>query len=108
VVWLEPSRWRFADDQGRPVHRITREEWNARWQALGVPASSRSTFGWTQLPEQRDLRPGEPVGGNLALEPVPGPISLQARFHTGADRRGPELVLELSGLSCPRGSGTEQ
>jgi len=108
VVWLEPARWRFVDGQGRPVHRITREEWNARWQALDVPAASRSTFGWTQLPEQRDLRPGEPVGGNLALVPVAGPIRLQAHFHTGADRSGPDLLLEIADLKCPRGTETGQ
>jgi hypothetical protein len=103
VTWLEPGRWRFRAADGTAVRRITRQEWNARWDALDVPAASRATFGWTQLPEQRDLRPGEPVGGNLAIAPVAGPISLEARFHTGEDRGGPDLVLRLEGLRCPRG-----
>jgi hypothetical protein len=104
VVWLEPARWQFVAEDGEPIQRLGRAYWTARWEALGVPDRNRATFGWTQLPEVRDLRPGEPVGGNIALRPVDGPFAIEARFETGEDRRGPELVVHVPGLRCARGS----
>jgi hypothetical protein len=103
VVWLEPGRWRFVAENGEQVQRLDRAYWDGRWEVLSVPDRSRATFGWTQLPEVRDLQPGEPVGGNVALKPVAGPFALEARFSTGADRRGPELVIRVPGLRCAAG-----
>jgi hypothetical protein len=100
VLWLEPARWRFVDEQGRELTRLERAHWSALWERLDVPAASRATFGWTQLPERRDLHPNEPVGGNVALAPVAGSFRLEARFATGANREGPELTVTLAGLRC--------
>jgi hypothetical protein len=100
VVWLEPSRWRFVDAGGRGIRHLDRAYWARRWETLAVPAASRATFGWTQLPESRDLLPGEPVGGNVVIEPPAGPFRLELRFATGADKRGPELRAVVEGLSC--------
>lgn len=100
VLWLEPARWRFVDEQGRELVRLDRAHWSALWEQLDVPAASRATFGWTQLPERRDLHPNEPVGGNVALAPVAGPFRLEARFATGPNRDGPELTVSLAGLRC--------
>ena len=63
--------------------------------------ANRATFGWTQLPEVRDLRPSEPVGGNVALLPPPGRFRLEARFATGVHKQGKEIVVILDDLSCP-------
>ena len=101
VVWLEPSRWRFVDEHGREVKRRNRAYWNALWGKLGVPMANRATFGWTQLPEVRDLRPSEPVGGNVALLPPPGRFRLEARFATGANKQGKEIMVILDNLFCP-------
>ena len=101
VAWLELSRWRFVDEQGRDVKRRDRAYWNALWEKLGVPMANRATFGWTQLPEVRDLRPSEPVGGNVALLPPPGRFRLEARFATGVHKQGKEIVVILDDLSCP-------
>ncbi|HEX9628361.1 MAG TPA: hypothetical protein VGA00_15600 [Acidiferrobacterales bacterium] len=103
VVWLEPARWRFVDAGGREVRRLDRAYWAQRWEALAVPAASRATFGWTQLPESRDLLPGEPVGGNVVIEPPAGRFRLELRFATGADKRGPALRAVIEGLSCAGG-----
>lgn len=103
VVWLEPSRWRFVDEKGKPIHRISRMEWEAKWKRLQLPAANRATFGWTQLPVQRDLQPGEPVGANVAIVPPEGRFSLIAEFDTGADRRGEKIVVRVDSLACPRG-----
>ena len=101
VAWLELSRWRFVDEHGREVKRRDRAYWNALWEKLGVPMANRATFGWTQLPEVRDLQPSEPVGGNVALLPPPGRFRIEARFATGAHKQGEDILVTLDNLSCP-------
>lgn len=101
IVWLEPARWRIYDGAGREHRRLPRKHWDARFEKLNVPAANRATFGWTQLPELRDLRPAEPVGGNITLAPVAGTFTLEMRFATGADRKGPEIVARFDNLTCP-------
>lgn len=100
TLWLEPAAWRFVDAQGKPVTRITRAEWKARWTALQVPLAAQSTFGWTQLPESRDLYPDETVAGNVTVVPPAGSFSLIARFRSGADGSGKTIELTVPGLSC--------
>jgi hypothetical protein len=95
---LELDNWRFTDAAGHEVKRITRPQWNARWQALDVPLAARATFGWTQLPESRDLLPDEAVGGNVPVEPPSGEFTLSARFRTGS---GGEVDITVPDLSCP-------
>ena len=99
VVWLEPARWRYTDAQGKPITRLHRAYWNKEWQRLKVPAANRATFGWTQLPERRDLQPSEPVGGNVLLDAA-GPVRIEAIFALGADRKK-DLKLSLPPLECP-------
>ena len=103
VVWLELANWRIEDESGRPVRRITREQWDKTWERLGVPPASRATFGWTQLPESRDLQPQEPVGGNLAVVSPNKPFKLIARFRTGADGKGEPIEVRVDKLQCPEG-----
>ena len=101
VVWLELERWRFVDAQGKEVSRLSRPYWNALWKKLDVPLAHRATFGWTQLPERRDLRPQEPVGGNVTVVPPSGTFAFEARFHTGKRKEGKDIVLRFAGLTCP-------
>ena len=101
VVWLELDRWRITDAKGRAVPRLTRADWQQRWDAIDLPAGNRATFNWTQLPEQRDLQLGEPVGGNLAILPPAGPFSLEASFRTGTQKTGPALKIQIDDLRCP-------
>lgn len=100
IVWLEPAKWRIATGAGEAVARVGRDEWDSRWAQLDVPLASRATFGWTQLPESRDLLAGETVGGNLAVAAPSGPFSVEAVFDTGADRRGPTLRIKTRNLTC--------
>jgi len=102
TLWLEPAAWRFIDTQGQPIARISRQEWTARWSALQVPLAAQSTFGWTQLPESRDLYPDETVGANISLVSPVGSFSLIARFRTGADGKGKMIELNVPNLSCLR------
>jgi hypothetical protein len=104
VIWLEPSRWRFVDGRGNNLHRLDRNHWNHRWENIFAPAASRATFGWTQLPESRDLQPGEPVGGNVTLERPVGEFALELVLPTGADRTGKPLTVRVPGLKCDNGT----
>lgn len=102
VVWLELAHWRFYDARGRELRRIARPDWNTLWEKIRLPAANRSTFGWTLLPETRDLQPREPVGGNVTLAAPAAPFTLEARFYTDRDKRGQLLTVRVPGLSCPR------
>lgn len=100
AVWLEPSRWRMVDAEGHTVQRLNREFWNRVWETMQAPAASRATFGWSQLPESRDLQPEEPVGGNITIVQPRGPFTLEMPFATGKDKKGPEIVARIKDLVC--------
>lgn len=102
VVWLEPRYWRIvaADQPGSGIRPLDRDYWQQRWQQIGLPPSKQATFGWTQLPESRDLQPLEPVGGNIAIPATTRPFALELRFATGQDRAGPEIQRRFDGLRC--------
>lgn len=108
IVWLEPAKWRFVTAQGAEVHRVTREEWALHWEQLNIPLASRATFGWTQLPESRDLYPGETAGGNIAVVPPADSFTVTALFETGADRHGTPIKLQSAPLTCGNPSGTQK
>ncbi len=92
TVWLELQQWRFVTANGAELTRITPKEWRARWTRLNVPRAAQSTFGWTQLPEVRDLQPDESVGGNIPLLPSTEEFTLIARFALGEQK---DRVLEI-------------
>lgn len=106
VAWLELDRWRLVEATGAERPRLPRAHWERIWEELDLPKARRATFGWTQLPESRDLQPGESVGGNIAIVPPAGEFTLEIRFATGAHKDGKELHLRRARLSCPgRGEG---
>jgi hypothetical protein len=107
TLWLDLSAWRLTDAKGLAVARISRPEWTARWNALQVPLAAQSTFGWTQLPETRDMQPDESVGGNVPIVPPTGKFTLTAHFRTGANGTGQPLEIKVPGLSCTQ-EGTPQ
>lgn len=99
VIWLELKNWRVASGAST-VKRLDRAYWHERWEQLDVPRASRSTFGWTLLPEERDLQPHEPVGGNLTLASTEQRFTVEALFVTGADKRGDPIVLRFNNMRC--------
>jgi hypothetical protein len=104
TLWLDLSTWRLTDANGLAVARISRPEWTARWNALQVPLAAQSTFGWTQLPETRDMQPDESVGGNVPIVPPTGKFTLTAHFRTGEKGAGRPVVIKVPGLSCTQES----
>jgi hypothetical protein len=99
ILWLDLGDWRFTANDLAPQRR-DRSYWQDQWQGLGLPSANRATFGWTILPEVRDLYPTESVGGNLTLDKGVGPFSIEAHFPTGPNRKGVERVLRVDDVRC--------
>ena len=101
VIWLDTGHWSFTHD-GKPLRHLDKSWWDAQWARIDLRQASRSTFGWTQLPLQRDLQPDEPVGGNIVLPGDTRRFDMTLRMATGADRRGEPVILEFSDVECPQ------
>lgn len=100
ALWLIPDDWRFYNSNGDPIRRIKRSDWKQTWTQTGLKQAHQSTFGWTQLPEIRDLRPNEPVGGNLTIAWQSRPFTLVANFRTDMDQSGEPRTLTFENLTC--------
>jgi len=100
VIWLETANWNLSSNN-IPVQRLGKEHWDNRWDEINLPLANRATFGWTQLPVQRDLQPDEPVGGNIVLNGSIRKFNLEARFLTGRDKRGGMLEVRFQDVECP-------
>jgi hypothetical protein len=99
ILWLDLDLWRFSL-HGEPIQRIRRDYWREQWEAVGLPQGHRSTFGWTLMPEVRDLRLDESVGGNVVIPWQSRPFSLSATFPTGAGRQGRPKIIEFEDIRC--------
>jgi hypothetical protein len=101
VIWLETANWRLSSNN-REIRRRSKEDWDALWDEINLPLANRATFGWTQLPGQRDLQPDEPVGGNIVLRGDIKTFNLEARFLTGRHKRGGMLEVRFQDIDCPK------
>ncbi len=99
VLWLRLDDWRFTRGD-IPIARLKRDYWSARWAESGLPLAHQATFGWTLLPEERDLRPDEGAGGSVVIPFQDRPFTLTMRFHTGADKQGPVKTVVFEDLQC--------
>jgi hypothetical protein len=99
VLWLELDRWEFTVD-GRPIARLKRDYWPARWRETGLTQAHQSTFGWTLMPEVRDLRLDESVGGSVVIPRQSRPFTLRANFPTGADKQGRTRTIVFEDIAC--------
>lgn len=100
VLWLELDNWQVGG--AADIARLDRAYWKQRWESINVPMANRSTFGWTLLPERRDLRADEGVGGNITLAYSQKPFTLSARFFLGADKQAGTHTVQLDQLQCIR------
>jgi len=99
TLWLELDNWQFSRN-GKPIKRIKRDYWKKRWDAIGLNQAHRSTFGWTLMPESRDLRPDEGVGGSIVIPKQSKPFTVIANFHTKPDKSGPIKIVTTHGAKC--------
>lgn len=101
VLWLEQKNWQYSSD-GRNLRRLDRDYWANVWEEIDLPQANRSTFGWTQLPDVRDLQPNEPVGGNVVLPGTTETFNIDAHFLTGKNKRKGMRVIRFENVQCPR------
>jgi len=100
VLWLELDSWQFLDINNKPISRIKRDYWKEQWQEIKLKRAHQSTFGWTLMPEVRDLRFDEGVGGSVILPWQTKPFTVIANFPTGADKNGPVKSVTFKGVEC--------
>jgi len=101
VIWLDTGLWSFTGN-GKPLKRLDRSWWEAQWERIELRQASRSTFGWTQLPELRDLQPDEPVGGNIVFPGSTRMFSMTLNMPTGPARRDGLITLVFRDIECPK------
>jgi len=99
VLWLELDNWQFDADK-RAIARIKRDYWPEKWREAGLPQAQQSTFGWTLMPEVRDLRLDESVGGSVVIPMQSRPFTMTANFHTGMDKKGKIKTIVFEGIQC--------
>jgi hypothetical protein len=99
LLWLELDRWTFTAG-GPPIARLKRDYWPPRWEETGLSQAHQSTFGWTLMPEERDLRLDESVGGSVVIPTQTRPFTLAANFPTGADKQGRTKTIVFGDIRC--------
>lgn len=99
LLWLNLDDWRFSRADS-VIPRIKRDYWPEKWRASGLPQAQQSTFGWTLMPENRDLRLDEGVGGSVVIPWQTEPFTLTMNFHTSRDRQGPVKSVVFKDLKC--------
>jgi len=102
ALWLILDDWEFYDMQGKRINRISRQQWTRVWDSIALKPAFQSTFGWTQLPESRDLRKQEHAGGNVTIPWHNKPFKLIARFKTRLDKSGETRKVVLENLQCKK------
>lgn len=100
ALWVEPNSWVFLSDN-KPIKRITREYWKKVWKDVDLSMAHQSTFGWTLMPETRDLRYDEGVGGSIAIPMQTKTFTLEAHFNTGLNKEGESKIITFKDISCP-------
>jgi hypothetical protein len=98
-IWLDLSQWEFSSE-GKPLKREHRDYWKKRWQDMEISLDKQSTFRWTLIPESLDYLPNEHEGGNIILPFTDKPITLQATFATGEDKKGKKIIITTDKLFC--------
>lgn len=105
ALWLELDNWEFfleTKEGDRPIERIKRVYWKTIWEETSLPQAHQSTFGWTLMPEVRDLRFDEGVGGSIVLPMQSQPFTIKANFKTGLNKQGKPKTVVFEGISCRR------
>lgn len=100
ALWLELDQWEFVSRDNKPIPRIKRDYWKKQWQKIQLEQSHQSTFGWTLMPEVRDLRFDEGVGGSVIIPWQNEPFKLIAHFRTGMNKQGPIKTITFEGVTC--------
>lgn len=99
VLWLDLNDWEF-NQQGIAIQRIKRDYWPPLWQKTDLEKAHQSTFEWTLMPDLRDLRPDESVGGSVVIPAQNQPFDLTINLAIGSERPGSVKSVQFKGLEC--------
>ncbi|MDH5217182.1 MAG: hypothetical protein OEX19_05785 [Gammaproteobacteria bacterium] len=99
IIWLDLDNWRYISDDPN-FKRLKRPYWKEKWQVLNLPMSFQSTFGWSLLPDVRDLHPDEGVGGSTTFTFTDKPFVVEARFKLGRNKDEGEKVIRFEQVRC--------
>lgn len=99
VLWIELDNWVFKN-KDKTINRYERSYWLKQWEDVKLKPAHRSTFGWTLMPESRDLLPGESVAGNITIPMQTQHFSLTINFVTGKDKKGKVKTLQFNDMRC--------
>jgi len=99
ILWIDLNEWVFTGENNK-IERQTRSYWNKQWDEINLKQAHRSTFGWTLMPDVRDLYPAEGVGGRVPIPMQDKPFSVIFNFPTGKDRNGKLKTVRIDGLVC--------
>ena len=99
VLWLELDNWEFHQGKTQ-IFRYKRPYWNKQWDEINLKQAFRSTFGWTLMPDVRDLRAGEGVGGSIPIPMQSEKFSITLNFATGKDKKGKIKSVTLPDIHC--------
>jgi len=100
ALWIEPDSWVFTLDN-QPIERIKRDYWKKIWKDVGLSQAHQATFGWTLMPETRDLRFDEGAGGSIVIPEQTRPFTLRVHFNTGLYKEGKPKVITFKDVLCP-------
>ena len=106
VIWIDVAKWQFTA-AGKPLERLDRAWWASRWDSIDLRQASRSTFGWTQLPQVRNLQPDEPVGGNLVFPGDTKIFDMTLNLPIGKNPHGRLISLNFRDIPCPTEANAE-
>lgn len=101
TLHIEPDSWVFISDN-KPVERITRDYWKKTWAKITLSPAHQATFGWTLMPESRDLRLDEGAGGSVAIPLQTGLFTLKASFRTGINKHGKIKTVTFRDITCAK------
>jgi hypothetical protein len=99
VMWINLDEWQFFVDEVE-VKRLNRDFWKQRWQQINLPLRHQATFGWTLMPEKRDLRFDEGVGGSVVIPWQDKPFTLAIRLPIEHEDAKFVRELKFEGLKC--------
>lgn len=99
ILWLDLDAWEFS--QGEKIFiPLSRDYWQQQWDAIDLNKAHRATFGWTLMPQLRNLYPDEGVGGRISMPVQLKPFSVTLNFPTGNNKQGKLKSFTINNLVC--------
>ena len=99
VAWIKLDQWQFTVDD-KVISRLDRSWWKTVWQKQALPLRFQATFGWTLMPEERDLRLDEGVGGSVVIPWQDKPVNLLIRLPVEQGDKKSMREIEFKGIMC--------